>query len=213
MGVLHCGSYPPPPRNIYHIVKAPLLQILNVSIRMEYLLHGKLCSSLDAVSKSLISFHAHFLLSSMKINELDGTGQFPGMNINDNRVHGITLDSKYIDLHDLDNIDNEFKNCTYFALHINIHVHGLASKFDQLTNLIHELRNSNIKVHFILLCETFLTEANAELFPLPGYNFSHKCRKSRAKGGIALYISDEFTFIERSDLSINIEGEFEKYHY
>ena len=35
-------------------------------------------------------------------------GQFPGMNINDNRAHVITLDSKYIDLHDLDNIDNEF---------------------------------------------------------------------------------------------------------
>ena len=30
-----------------------------------------------------------------------------------------------------------------------------------------------------------------------------------AKGGIALYISDDFTFIEKSDLSINIEGEFE----
>ena len=141
------------------------------------------------------------------INELDGNGQLPGMHIDDNRAHGITLDSKYIDLHDLDDIDNEFKNCTYCALHINIH--GLASKFDQLKNLIHELRNSNIKVHFILLCETFLTEANAELFPLPGYSFSHNCRKSRAKGGIALYISDEFTFIERSDLSINIEGEFE----
>ena len=129
------------------------------------------------------------------------------MNINDNRAHGITLDSIYIDLHDLDNIDNEFKNCTYCALHIN--KHGLASKFDQLKNLIHELRNSNIKVHFILLCETFRTEANAELYPLPGYSFSHNCRKSRTKGGIALYISDEFTFIDRSDLSMNIEGEFE----
>ena len=70
-----------------------------------------------------------------KINELDGNGQLPGMNIDDNRAHGITLDSKYIDLHDLDDIDNEFKNCTYCALHINIH--GLASKFDQLKNLIH----------------------------------------------------------------------------
>ena len=54
-----------------------------------------------------------------------------------------------------------------------------------------------------------VVEANAELFPLPGYSFVHNCRKSMAKGGIALYISDDFTFIERSDLSINIEGEFE----
>ena len=30
-----------------------------------------------------------------------------------------------------------------------------------------------------------------------------------AKDGIALYIYDNFTFIVRSDLSINIEGEFE----
>ena len=63
--------------------------------------------------------------------------------------------------------------------------------------------------YVILLCETFLVEANAELFPLPGYSFVHNCRKSMAKGGIALYISDDCTFIERSDLSINIEGEFE----
>ena len=82
------------------------------------------------------------------------------MNINDNRAHSTTLDSQYIDL---ENVDNEFKNCTYCALHINIH--GL---------------------HFILRCETLLTEANAELFLLPGYSFSHNCRKSRSKGGIAL---------------------------
>ena len=119
-----------------------------------------------------------------RFNALDGNGQFPGMNINDDRAHSITLDSQYIELHDLDNVANEFKNCTYCALHINIH--GLASKFDQLKNLIHELRNSNIKVHFILLCETFLVEANAELFPLPGYSFVHNYQKSITKGGIAL---------------------------
>ena len=106
-------------------------------------------------------------------NALDGNGQYPGMKINDDRAHS-----------DLDNVANEFKNCTYCALHIIIH--GLASKFDQLKNLIHELRNSNIKVHFILLCKTFLVEANAELFPLPGYSFVHNCIKSMAKGGIAL---------------------------
>ena len=115
-----------------------------------------------------------------RFNALDGHGQFPGMNINDDRAHSITLDSLYIELYDLDNVANELKNCTI------VNIHGLASKFDQLKNLIHELRNSNIKVHFILLCETFLVEANAELFPLPGYSFVHNCRKSMAKCGIAL---------------------------
>ena len=73
-----------------------------------------------------------------RFNALDRNGQFPGMNINDDRAHSITLDSQYIELHDIDNVANEFKNCTYCALHINIQ--GLASKFDQLKNLIHELR-------------------------------------------------------------------------
>ena len=80
-------------------------------------------------------------------NALDGNGQFPGMNINDDRAHSITLDSQYIELHDLDNVANEFKNCTYRALHINIH--GLASKFDQLKNLIHELSTFYITVQNI----------------------------------------------------------------
>ena len=50
------------------------------------------------------------------------------------------------------------------VLSISICTIPAASKFDQLKNLIHELRNSNIKVHFILLCETFLTEAMPSYF-------------------------------------------------
>ena len=56
-----------------------------------------------------------------KINVFDGNCQFSGIKINANRAHrssSMTLDSKYIDLHDPENIKNKL-------------IHGLESK---LTN-------------------------------------------------------------------------------
>ena len=50
----------------------------------------------------------------------------------------------------------------YKALHLNIR--GLQSKFDDLNSLIYKLVESNIDFDFILLCETFLWEANAHLY-------------------------------------------------
>ena len=47
------------------------------------------------------------------------------------------------------------------------------------------------------------------MFPIPGYSFIHNSRKTRIRGGVAMYILDEFTFRERPDLAINHEGEFE----
>jgi hypothetical protein len=44
---------------------------------------------------------------------------------------------------------------------------------------------------------------------MPGYNFVHKSRKSLSRGGVAMYIADKYTFVERQDLCINVEGEYE----
>ena len=71
------------------------------------------------------------------------------------------------------------------------------------------LKDNNVTVHFILLCETFLTNNNADLFAIPGYNFVHMSRTKLSRGGVAMYISNKYNYAERIDLCINVEGEFE----
>ena len=61
----------------------------------------------------------------------------------------------------------------------------------------------------MLLCETFLNSLNAHRYKIPGYNFVSVNRTSLTRGGVAMYIANSFTYKERFDLCINIEGEFE----
>ena len=105
----------------------------------------------------------------------------------DERLSLLESGSAYSHTDDVINADVQkcFANAKYCALHI--HIHNLP----------------------ILLCETFLNENNAHMFPIPGYSFIHNSRKTRIRGGVAMYILDEFTFRERPDLAINHEGEFE----
>ena len=64
-------------------------------------------------------------------------------------------------------------------------------------------------IGFILLCETFINDNNANLFRLPSYNFVFKNRKIKSKGGVVMYIWDNIQLSIREDLNIFIEGEFE----
>ena len=127
----------------------------------------------------------------------------------DERLSLLECGSAYSHTDDVINADVQkcFANAKYCALHINIH--NLPTKYDHLTNILSWLKEQGIVVHFILLCETFLNENNAHMFPIPGYSFIHNSRKTRIRGGVAMYILDEFTFKERPDLAINHEGEFE----
>ena len=61
------------------------------------------------------------------------------------------------------------------ALHINIH--SLPAKFDQLLDIISTLSENNIKVHCIMLCETFLNEHNCKSCNKAGYDFLYKNSK------------------------------------
>ena len=56
---------------------------------------------------------------------------------------------------------------------------------------------------FVLLCETFLINSNANLFPIPGYSFIHMNRTTLSKGGVAMYIHNDFNYKERLDLCLN----------
>ena len=64
-------------------------------------------------------------------------------------------------------------------------------------------------VHFILLCETFLKDANALFYQKPRYTFIHKSRKRLTKGGEAMYIINNVPYNIRDDLSPFYEGDFE----
>jgi len=70
----------------------------------------------------------------------------------------------------------------YKALHINIH--SLPAKFEALKLLLCSLHNNGINLDFILICETFLRDENALLYPLNGYNFVYKNRRIKKGGGL-----------------------------
>ena len=127
--------------------------------------------------------------------------------VTDDRFNLLNVNSSYCSVEDINTSEILMSDYKYCAIHLNIH--SLPSKFDQLKDMVVRLNDNKIKVDFILLCETFLVDANADKFSIPGYNFVHKSRKSLSKGGVAMYIADKYTFVERQDLCINVEGEYE----
>lgn len=121
-------------------------------------------------------------------------------------VHENTVRSKYYELEQLsdEKLNNSYGYC---SLHINIH--SLPDKYDQLKSLLTGLKDVNIDVDFILLCETFLTDQNKDRFNLPGYTLFTKNRKQKTKGGVAVFVKSNHVTRERPDLGENCEGEFE----
>lgn len=126
--------------------------------------------------------------------------------VDDDRLNNIDIKSTYYNVDDTSDLST-FINAEYSVLHLNIH--SLASKISHLRDMLDKLKNKKVIVHFIMLCETFLNDHNANMFQIPGYNFVHKNRINRSRGGVAMYILDTFTFKERPDLCINIENQFE----
>ena len=127
--------------------------------------------------------------------------------VHDDRLNVLGLDSPYCDLDDINGTIETFSKAKYCAIHVNIH--SLPSKFAELRNTPSKLKDNGIIVHFVLLCETFLTQINADKYSMPGYNFVHASRTSLSRGGVAIYILKGLNFKERPDLCINIEGQFE----
>ena len=104
--------------------------------------------------------------------------------VTDDRFNLLNVNSSYCSVDDINTPEILMSDYKYCAIHLNIH--SLPSKFDQLKDMIVRLNDNKIKVDFILLCETFLVDANADKFSIPGYNFVHKSRKSLSRGGVAM---------------------------
>ena len=113
----------------------------------------------------------------------------------------------YYDVDDMDKFVEPGNGFTLTCIHMNIH--SLPSKYDQLRCLISNLKDVGIVIHCIMLCETFLTDINSNMFPLPGYQLYYNNRKHGRGGGVALYIRNEFQARLRSDLIINHDKQFE----
>jgi hypothetical protein len=115
----------------------------------------------------------------------------------------LAMDSKLFEIEDLKLLaQNKNYQFRYAALHLNIH--SLPEKHDQLKNMLTRLNDISMPIHFILLCETFLTENN-----IPGFIFICKNRESNSCGGVAIYIKECIKFVRRSDLEVHFDGEFE----
>ena len=63
------------------------------------------------------------------------------------------MNCTYYDIYDSHKIGNNNLGYKYTAIHLNIH--SLPSKYDQLRNMLSELKDKNIAITFIMLCETF----------------------------------------------------------
>ena len=155
------------------------------------------------------------MFEPVQIDHITGSQQFEFTNwlntqldgniSNDTNLNEISSHSYEID--DLKHLLKPNESMKYTAIHINIH--SLPAKIDKLRTLISSLQNINIEIQFLLLCETFLSDNNYNLYKIPGYNLICKNRPTGKRGGIAMYIKDNINYRIRPDLEINIEKEFE----
>ena len=124
-----------------------------------------------------------------------------------NILNESNIDSLYYGIDDLYKCDVIKRNHNICRMHLNIR--SLPDKFDKLKLLLSQLDNVNVNIDFILICETYLTESNHDLFHLPGYNFISRHRKQTKCGGVGMYISDKYNYITRDDISLFVEHSFE----
>ena len=75
---------------------------------------------------------------------------------------------------------------------------------NSITYIIQELKDININLQFIIICDTFLVESNAGLFQIPGYKCIHNCWTSISKG--VWLCTWQMIFHLQNDLVINIES-------
>jgi len=96
--------------------------------------------------------------------------------------------------------DKETNN-TFSCLHINIH--SLPSKCDRLETILDQFEALDIKLDFILLCETFLNDQNKPQNITQRYNLITNNRQLKTRGGgVAIYVLDKYSYKLRQDVQI-----------
>jgi len=127
--------------------------------------------------------------------------------IDDNSGHGVfDYQCPYIDP---DNISSLVDTNPSKLNIIQLNIHSLHSKLDDLKLLVEKLNNQKAKPDIIMLCETFLNDNNISLCKIPGYRLIEKHRINCSRGGVALLVSSDLSYTIREDLTIFHEGIFE----
>ena len=131
------------------------------------------------------------------------------INSDPNPLTSSNINSHYYDIDyiGLRNIKNYRQHSKFSCMHLNIR--GLPDKFDKFKIFLTNLENEKIQFYFILLCETFLSDKNHDLFNIYGYTFISRHRKRYRQGVVGIYIKNNINFVVRDDLSIFLEKSFE----
>ena len=85
---------------------------------------------------------------------------------------------------------------------LSLNVQSLQSKFDSLISYLSHLESKELYFDVICLQETWLSEKHdISLYQIPGYQLISQETKCSSHGGLAIYLSDEYTF---KSLPLNI---------
>ena len=104
--------------------------------------------------------------------------------------------SPYIEIESLTPVLSKYK-ANFSVLSLNIQ--SLNSKFDALLAILSELNGNNIKIDAICLQETWLsTDQDASIFNIPCYQLITLGKKCSAHSGLAIYLSDSFSYLIKS---------------
>ncbi len=122
-------------------------------------------------------------------------------------INPLLNNCKYYEDTNLDKISgNKYK---LRVLHLNIR--SLPAKLADLKILLSTLKNAGHEIDIVMVCETFLNEANKDSCDIQGYSLEELHRNNMERGGVAIYISKKLKYKPRPDISIFDEGHFESH--
>ena len=74
---------------------------------------------------------------------------------------------------------------------------------DSLKLLLDDLVQKGIVIHLICICETFLTNANANDYKIENYTAFHACRQGKVGGGVSILVHDRLKVVKRLPTPFN----------
>ena len=115
------------------------------------------------------------------------------------QVQPSNISSKYYDENNFNTELGEISERNNFSL-LHLNIRSVPKNFNNLTNYV-----QNLKINFdvIGLTETWINEANTNLYNIEGYVQRELYRKQRKGGGVSLYVKEEIVFNDRDDLTFN----------
>ncbi len=101
------------------------------------------------------------------------------------------------------------KKTKYKTIYMDLNIRSLPAKFDILKVLLSELEGRFLKPEPLLVCETWLSDSNSNLFSIPGSKLIENPRSKGRGGGVCRYIRSGIRYSVREDLNVFSKGIFE----